>query len=281
MTIQVHPYTVVFSLYGGYVLPRGEEIWIGSLIRALAAFDFSAGAVRALISRMQQRGLLQSRRLGRRSFYRLTDLGLENVCWGGKRASAPPDDEWDGQWAVVIYSIPEKHRRRRNALRASLSSLGFGALAPGTWISSRSLSPEAEGKWRELDAWQYLEVFRAEHVGPSNPRDVVAHAWPQLPALGDRYRAYVAKYEPALRRFEADVLSDEECFTTRMRSLIDFVTITLEDPALPPSLLPEDWPRPSGQLLFRELQQVLAGPAERFFDTIYEKGETDDKGTRS
>jgi phenylacetic acid degradation operon negative regulatory protein len=146
--------------------------------------------------------------------------------------------------------------------------LGFGALAPGTWISPRSLSPEAEGKWRELDVWQYLEVFSAEHVGPSNPRDVVAHAWPQLPALGDRYRAYVAKYEPALCRFEADVLGDEECFTTRLR-------------ALPPSLLPEDWPRPSGQLLFRELQQVLAGPAERFFDTIYEEGETDDKGTRS
>jgi phenylacetic acid degradation operon negative regulatory protein len=57
---QVHPHTIIFSLYGQYVLPRGGEIWIGSLIRALAALDFNAGAVRALVSRMQRKGFLQS-----------------------------------------------------------------------------------------------------------------------------------------------------------------------------------------------------------------------------
>lgn len=282
MGTQVHPHTFIFSLYGRYVLPRGEEIWVGSLIRALATLDFSAGAVRALVSRMQRKGLLQSRRVGRRSFYRLTDLGLEGVRWGGDRAYTPPDDEWDGRWTVVTYSVPEKHRGRRDALRRSLNWLGFGALAPGTWISPYPLSAEAESKFRGLDVWKYLEVFGAEHLGPSDPCALVAHAWPQLSVLGDRYRAYVTKYESVLRRFEVGILDDEECFAAHWRSLIDFVTITLDDPALPFFLLPEDWPRPSAQSLFEKLWQALAEPAERFFDAIYEtKGETDDKRTQS
>lgn len=282
MGTQVHPHIIIFSLYGQYVLPRGGEIWIGSLIRALAALDFSAGAVRALVSRMQRKGFLQSQRVGRRSFYRLTDLGLKNIRWGGDWAFGPPDDEWDGRWMVITYSIPEKHRGRRDALRRSLNWLRFGALAPGTWISPHPLSPEAESKLQSLDVWEYLEVFRAEHLGPSDPRALVTRAWPQLSALGDRYWAYVAEYGPVLRRFEAGILDDEQCFAARLRSLIDFITITLEDPALPSSFLPEDWPRPSAQLLFKELLQALTGPAKRFFDTIYEtRGETDGKRTQS
>ncbi|MDY6875678.1 MAG: PaaX family transcriptional regulator C-terminal domain-containing protein [Chloroflexota bacterium] len=270
MSAQIHPHTFIFSLYGQHVLPRGEEAWVGSLIRALATLGFSEGAVRALVSRMQHKGLLQSRRVGRRSFYRLTDLGLKNVQWGGDRAFAWHGDEWDGHWTVVTYSIPEKHRGRRDALRRSLNSWGFGAPAPGTWISPHLPSPEAERKLRALDVWEYLEVFRAEHLGPSNSCTLVAHAWPQLLTLAERYRTYIAGYEPVIRRFEAGILDDEECFAAHLRSLIDFVSITLEDPALPPSLLPKDWPRTSAQLLFKELQQALAEPAERFFDVIYE-----------
>lgn len=283
MGIRVNPYTVVFSLYGQYVLPRGGEVWIGSLIRALAALGFSAGAARALVSRMQRRGYLQSRRQGRRSYYRLTELGLEEVRGGGDRAFYPLDGEWDGLWTVVIYSIPEKHRQRRDTLRGALNWWGFGAFAPGAWISPHSLSPEAEGKLRQLDVWEYLQVFRGQHLGSSDQCTLVAHAWPQLPALADRYRAYVAGHEPVLCCLQAGDLGDEACFVARLRSLYEFVAITLEDPALPSSLLPKDWPRPAAQAFFKELQHALTEPAERFFDSIYEtmKGETDDQRTRS
>lgn len=282
MNTRIHPYTIVFSLYGGYVLPRGEEIWSGSLIRAMAVLDFSAGAVRALVSRMQRKGFLQSRRLGRRSFYRLTDLGLKNVRWGSERAFVPPDGEWDGRWTVVTYSIPERHRKRRDALRAALNSWGFGALVPGIWISPHLLTSRVEKKWQELGVWQYLEIFRAEHLGPSDPSTLVDQVWPQLPAIRDRYWTYVARYEPILRRFEAGAIGDEECFAARLQSLFEFVAITLQDPDLPPSLLPQDWPRSSAQLLFKELLQALAKPADCFFDTICKTGgETDDKIAQS
>jgi len=170
------------------VLPRGGEIWIGGLIRALAALDFSAGAVRTLVSRMRRKGFLQSRRLGRFSFYRLTDLGLKEVSWGGERAFAPPGGEWDGRWTVVTYSVPEKHRRRRDVLRASLNGLGFGALAPGTWISPRPLSPEAERN-------QGRTPGAERPVYPGGPRLAPTPGdWRPLPGLRRRIRAGAAPF---------------------------------------------------------------------------------------
>lgn len=268
MSIQIDPYTVIFSLYGQYVLPRGGEIWIGSLVRALTALDFNPGTVRAIVSRMKHKGLLQNRRMGRHSFYRLTDAGLQQVREGSDRTFGPPN-EWDEQWTVVTYSVPEKYRERRETLRRSLTWFRFGALAPGIWISPHPLSSKAKNKWQRLEVWKYLYIFKAEYLQPSDGQILVSHAWPHLPEIGERYQAYVAKYEPVLRRFEAGNLKDEECFATRLRGLFEFVSITLEDPALPLSLLPEDWSRPSAQLIFQELLSALTKPAERFFDMIY------------
>jgi phenylacetic acid degradation operon negative regulatory protein len=262
--------TSIFALYGQYVLPRGGEIWLSTLIRAMATLGFSEAAVRSTALRLKKKGYLQSRRPGRRSLYWLTDTGLNRLNLGGFRFSISPDSDWDGRWIVVIYSIPEERRERRDALRNVLNWWGFGMLAPGTWISTRPLPPEAESEWRELGVWKYVNVFGSEYLGPSDPSTVVARAFPQLPTLADQYKDYITECESVLRRFEAGLLDDEECFACRLRSISGFVPIILEDPALPASLLPEDWPRPKAQLLAQELQQALAEPAERFFDSIYE-----------
>ena len=270
MDIQVHPDTVVFTLYGQYVLPRGGEIWVGSLIHALAPLGFGAGAVRTVVSRMKRKGHLENRQVGRRSFYRLSAMGLNEIRWGGDRMRAAPDSQWDGQWTVVTYSVPEKHRGRRDTLRWMLHVWGFGALAPGTWVSPGPLPPEAEKDCRAIGVWEYVEVFRAGHLGPSRPGDVVARAWPQLEALGDLYRTYIARHEPALCNFKAGRLDDEQCFAAHLQCMCEFVAVTLHDPALPSRLLPANCPRPAAQLLFEEMKQALKKPAERFFDSIYE-----------
>jgi phenylacetic acid degradation operon negative regulatory protein len=171
---------------------------------------------------------------------------------------------------VVTYSIPEEHRDRRSALRWMLHVWGFGSLAPGVWVSPGLLPFEAEKDCQEIDVWKYLEVFRADHVGPSQPHDVVTRAWPQLDALGDLYQTYIAKHETVLRDFEAGNLDDESCFAAHLQCACEFVAITLHDPALPTRLLPANCPRPAAQHLFEKIAHALKEPAGRFFDSIYE-----------
>lgn len=273
MDVKVNPYALVFSLFGGYVLPRGVDIWTGSLIQALASLGFSDRMVRTTISRMKRRGYLEGRRMGRRSFYRLTDRGLREVHDARELAFGSLGAQWDGRWTVVTYSIPEEHRELRNVLRDSLKSIGFGSFVPGVWISPYPLPPGKEEKWQKIGVWPYLEIFRAEHVGTSETSDFVSQAWPQLPALADEYRAYKAKYEQALDRFEQKVFDNKDCFALQMQSLFEFMSIIIKDPTLPPVLLPEDWPRPAAQSLYLKLRQMLVEPAECFFDEIYETSE--------
>jgi phenylacetic acid degradation operon negative regulatory protein len=267
---QINPRTVIFALFGQYVLPRGGEIWLGTLIRAMAAFGFSEAAVRSTALRMKKEGYLQSRRQGCCTLYWLTDQGLDQMNLGGFRFSFSPAETWDGRWTVVVYSVPEEQREYRDALRCALKWWGFGMLAPGTWLSTRPLLPEVENELREIGVWEYMGVFKSEYVGPDDLSSVVAKAFPQLPALAKHYRDYIAHTESVLRRFEAGLLDDEVCFAIRLRNIWELMIIARDDPILPSSLLSKDWPRSGAVSICEGLQQALTAPAERFFDTIYE-----------
>jgi phenylacetic acid degradation operon negative regulatory protein len=269
LSAPLNPRSGVFALFGQYILPRGGEIWLGAMIRAMAAWGISEAAVRSTTLRMKKEGYLQSRRQGRRISYWLTGKGLDRLNMGGFRFSIPPDEEWNGQWTIVVYSVPEKERGYRDELRNALHLWKFGMLAPGTWLSTRPLLPEFERELRESGVWKYVDVFRSEYLADTLDT-LVAKAFPQLPTLADHFRDYIIHSEPLLHRYQTGQLDDEACFVTRLQNLWAFGSIAGDDPILPPSLLPEDWPRPQAQLLCGELQQVLTGPAERFFGSIYE-----------
>lgn len=219
---------------------------------------------------MKKDGCLQSRREGRRISYWLTPKGLDRLNVGGFRFSIPPDDAWNNQWTIIIYSVPEKKRGIRDELRNTLHAWGYGNLAPGTWLSTRPLLPELEQELHELNVWKYVDVFRAEYSGPEVLNIIVAKAFPQLLSLAENFRDYITQTESLLNRFQSGKMDNEACFAIRLKNLWAFGAIARNDPILPPSLLPKDWPRPKAQSLCNKLQQILIRPAECFFASIYD-----------
>jgi phenylacetic acid degradation operon negative regulatory protein len=271
--VPINPNTVVFALFAQYVLPRGGEVWLGSLIQAMAALGISEAAARTAVLRLKKRGILESQRLGRRTFYWMADAGMRQLNVGGFRFSLPSEKAWDGTWTIVVYSIPEEQRDLRDALRCSLKWWGFGSLTPGTWISTRVLLPEIESDLRELGVWEYVSVFKSEYLGPEDPSAIVAKAFPKLDTLEAGYRDYITQTKSVLHGVDAGLLDDEVCFATRMRNLWEIYAVAKDDPILPPALLPEDWPRFEAVELSVLARHVLSAPAERFFDTVYETSE--------
>jgi len=260
----------ILGMFGQYVLPRGGVIWLGSLIQVMAVWGFTEAAARSAILRLKQRGAIEGQRVGRRTFYSLTDVGMHRLDIGGFRFSFSPTRAWDGQWTVVIYSVPEEQRELRDALRDSLRWWGFGLLAPGTWISARPLLPEMEQGWRQMGVWGYMDVFRSAYVGSGDLPAVVARAFPEMPTLAAGYREYIAQSGLVLHRLAASRLEDRACFAIRLENLWGFYAVASEDPVLPPDLLPADWPRLRAEELSVKIQRALAEPASRFFETIYE-----------
>jgi len=44
-------------------------------------------------------------------------------------------EHWDGKWRLVIFDVPEKHKKAREALRRKLKDLGFVRLQDSAWVT--------------------------------------------------------------------------------------------------------------------------------------------------
>src|SRR5688572_3660712 len=58
------PQSMMFTLFGDYIMHRGGEVWVGTLIKIAAEFGLSQQAVRSALSRMSQKGWLKVRHVG-------------------------------------------------------------------------------------------------------------------------------------------------------------------------------------------------------------------------
>jgi phenylacetic acid degradation operon negative regulatory protein len=63
--------SLIVSIFGDSVAPRGGVVWIGSLIEVLAPLGISQRLVRTAVFRLVQDGILTNEQVGRRSFYTL------------------------------------------------------------------------------------------------------------------------------------------------------------------------------------------------------------------
>src|ERR1044072_6474595 len=138
----VRPQSMMFTLYGAYVIHRGGEVWVGTLIQIAAEFGLSEQAVSSSLSRMSRNGWLRVRRIGNRGYYSLTPKSKRLLEEGAERIFVRRTGAWDGRWRVLTYSIPERRREVRDELRKQLTWMGFGPLSSGTWLSPHPLEDE-------------------------------------------------------------------------------------------------------------------------------------------
>ena len=71
--------------------------------------------------------------------------------------------------------------------------------------------------------------------------------------------------------FKVDDLSDEECFIARANLVHEYRKFLFIDPFLPKELLPERWSGNHAALLFNQYYKMLAEPASRFFEEVFQE----------
>ena len=266
------PRAAMLTLYGDYVRYRGVEIGIGSLIKLLGNFGLSEQSIRSAVSRMCRAGLLKVRHNGVRSYYSLTEEGHSLLTKGTQRIFVRKNNQWDGSWSIVIYSVPERRREARDRLRLELSWMGYGPLSQATWISPYDLTKEMEDLAERLQIKEYIQMFQAKHQGSINPKKIVSQCW-DLGRIHERYANFIAKYRPKLeyhlKRLQAgENVEPGECFVERFNLIHEYRKLPFLDPDLPQELLPENWLRPQAAALFDEYHNSLTEKANEYFDSV-------------
>ena len=62
--------TVIYTLFGAYIIPRSGEVRVTNLVNLVRPLGFSANAIRLGLSRMSRYGVFKVRKVGRQRYER-------------------------------------------------------------------------------------------------------------------------------------------------------------------------------------------------------------------
>jgi phenylacetic acid degradation operon negative regulatory protein len=257
---QVQPRALIVTIYGLYAREAGGWLSVAALIRLMAELGVDEAAVRSSISRLKQRGILEPRRQGGAAGYGLSRLGRDILEEGDQRIFDRPRGQPADGWVLAVFSVPEAERRRRHALRARLTWLGFGTVSAGVWIAPGHLAAETEDVLERAGLSGYVTLFRAEYLAFGDLRDQVGRWWDTV-RLQDLYQAFLEAAEPVLARWEGNGAAGGEAFADYVRALTAWRRLPFLDPGLPAELLPDGWNGLRADEAFVALRERLAGPA--------------------
>jgi phenylacetic acid degradation operon negative regulatory protein len=254
--------SLLVTIFGDSIAPRGGVITLGSLIRLAAPFGLTERLVRTSVARLAQDDWLVARRDGRRSEYRLSPRGQQRFAEATQRIYGKGPAAWDGQWSLLI--LPANGGRRPDKLRESLRWLGFGQTGPGVFAHPNSDVAQVREWLRALDVGNDVVVLRGSSDDVAMDKVLVTVGW-DLGDLARRYRRFVDSFAATASALSAHAsVSCESAFIIRTLLIHEYRKIHLRDPLLPPALLPADWVGSSAYELCAQLYSAVFGAAEEF-----------------
>ncbi|WP_119165998.1 phenylacetic acid degradation operon negative regulatory protein PaaX [Algihabitans albus] len=260
--------SVIVTVYGDAIAPRGGEAAVGSLLPLLDSLGINGSQVRTALSRLSADGWFDRFPVGRRSYYGLSPLGRRRFEEATRRIYGGPPLGWDGAWRLVV--IPGGPTARREILRKELNWLGFGELSPNALIHPSPDLAALASIVEDLPPPERPVVIAGESMAGSDPevlRRLVEDCW-DLAGLAAEYEAFCARFTALAEDLATGrSLAPLPAMQARILLIHDFRRLVLRDPMLPSELLPDGWIGWRAYGLTAGVYRALLGPSERWLET--------------
>ena len=254
----LRPQSLMLTFLGNFVLGAGLCVYSGSIIEVFGRTGVGEHATRSTLARMADRGLLLRQREGRRVYFGLTDRAAAILRDGEDRIwkQGAVNDDWDGTWTLLAFSLPEAAQRRRHDLRSQLTWAGFAPLIGGLWIAPGHADISAIGADPELGP--HVTVFRSTADPATDVDRMVRDTW-DLTAQAAGYAAFRDRWSAFADGAAAPGLDE---LAVKLRLLTEWLHLVRSDPYLPVRHLPQDWPAAGAQDVFRRADARVAAAAQ-------------------
>lgn len=269
---KLRPGALVLDLLGDFSRAGGRQIRLKRLVGLGEALGISAPTMRVTLARFRERGWFDVVRDGRESVYRLTGPLRAQLHDGARRIHRAGSEEWTGDWSMVIYTVPEADRQTRDELRKQLVWLGFGPLAPATWVSPHPVLPDIAAAAARLPNAR-LDLLTTRTGALAADRAMVERCW-ELDGLGVQYSHFVRMLRTRAGDFRAAAVEPEAAFVERVRLVHEYRGFVRRDPQLPPALQPAGWQGDIARDLFEQTHALLADMAQEYYGDAIERPES-------
>ena len=258
--------SLIVTVFGDAIAPRGGAITLGSLIELMAPFGLPERLVRTSVARLAANEWLASRRVGRRSEYRLSASGRQRFAEATLRIYGGPATAWPGRWTLVL--IPGVEAARRRSIRETLRWEGFGELEPGL-LAHPTLTPaEARAHLALAGLTDEPIILESRAASPLADRRIVEQGW-DLRELAARYARFIRSFAAVLSTVAGrERPPPASAFLVRTLLIHEYRKMHLRDPLLPPSLLPRDWPGTTAYELCRSVYERVLPAAEEHLTAL-------------
>jgi len=261
--------SLITTVFGDAIAPRGGSVWLGSLIEAMANFGVSERLVRTSVFRLVQDGWLQSTQVGRRSYYSLSDEGRERFERATHKIYGEPVTDWDGQWCLVM--LADLEAERRDSVRKELGWLGFGALASSVLAHPAPELNQLDAVLQRLEVADDVVVMSGETIrNDAGMRKRAEASW-NLADIDERYASFVQRFRPLIAAYSKNSeVEPKAAFIVRTLLIQEYRKVLLRDPQLPAELLPANWHGNAAYQLCRNLYQAVYKQADRYLTATME-----------
>ena len=261
--------SLITTVFGDSIAPRGGTVWLGSLIRAMAEFGINERLVRTSVFRLVRDGWLRSSQVGRRSFYSLTEEGREKFRSATHRIYGEPAGSWDGTWCLLLLSNLDAITKE--TVRRECGWLGFGALSANVLAHPAPDEFDLEATLKRAGAADDVVVMTGRTVRSDTPmRRLAGAAW-NLGDIDARYETFVTMFRPLFAELKkASRVDPRTAFVARTLLIQEYRKVLLRDPQLPHELLPTGWHGTAAYQLCRNLYHGLYQSADDYLSEVME-----------
>lgn len=261
--------SLITTVFGDSIAPRGGSVWLGSLIRVMADFGISERLVRTSVFRLVQDGWLQSTQIGRRSYYSLTDGGRERFEQATHKIYGEPATSWDGQWCLALLSGLDAPARE--TVRKEFGWLGFGAFSTNVLAHPAPDMTDLDIAMSRLGVEDELVLMSGQTVRNDQAMRMLARASWNLDDIDERYAGFVKRFRPLIADVgKESVVAPRTAFLIRTLLIQEYRKVLLRDPQLPAELLPSDWHGRSAYQLCRNLYGAVYRQADDYLSEAME-----------
>ena len=261
--------SLITTIFGDAIAPRGGVVWLGSLIEAMSELGISERLVRTSVFRLVKDGWLQSNQVGRRSYYSLTEEGRERFEQATHRIYAEPSSQWDGTWCLVLLS--GLNAADKDIVRKEAAWLGFGAMSANVLAHPTPDMADLDIMLRRLGLADAVVVMSAQTIRSEAAMRTMAQSSWNLDDIDLRYKDFVSMFRPVLAELKkATAVEPKTAFLLRTLLIQEYRKVLLRDPQLPQELLPANWHGLPAYQLCRNLYRGLHERADDYLSSLME-----------